>query len=128
MVGCCFDHTPDRFDAGLVPVQARELAPGGPASIAIHDDADVQFGGVKFDIQFGSESALHYKVSLQKKASGGEDSKSGNRHVLFSGGLGGIADQAFQHGEVVEKAAAAAFGQAATGMRTVAFIALDDFD
>src|ERR1700712_1791283 len=123
-----FDHTPDRLDAGLMSMQARELPPCGPASIAVHDDADVKPGGVGRDIQFRYESTLHYKVSFQKKGSGREDSESGNRHVLFSGGLGGVADQAFQHREVIEKAAAAAFGQPATGMRTVALIALDDFD
>ena len=32
----------------------------------------------------------------------------------------------FQHGEIIEKAAAAGFGQAATGMRPVAFIAFGD--
>src|SRR3954463_1062628 len=64
---CGFDHTPDRFDAGPMPMQARKLPPRGPASVAVHDDADVKSGGVRLDIQFRRESALHYKVSLQKK-------------------------------------------------------------
>src|SRR6185436_11228179 len=43
-------------------------------------------------------------------------------------GLGGVADELLEHGEIVEKAAAPDPGQATTGVRTIALIALGDLD
>ena len=48
--------------------------------------------------------------------------------AFLAGGLGGVAHQPLEHGEIVEKAAAAGFGQAAGGVRSVALVALGDFD
>jgi hypothetical protein len=59
----------------------------------------------------------------KKGRSGGQDAEPGQRHVFLAGGFGGIAHEAFQHGEIVEKAASARFGQAAGGVRPVALIA-----
>src|ERR1700682_5978963 len=73
---------------------------------------------------------LHHKVSLQKKLSrsGGQDTEPGGSGFVLAGGPGRVTDQPLEHGQIVEKAAAAAFRQATTGMRPVARIALGDID
>jgi hypothetical protein len=42
--GRCFNDPPDGLDAGFVPAQAGQALPGCPTTIAVHDDADVEFG------------------------------------------------------------------------------------
>ena len=123
-------HAADRLDAGLVAAQPRQPLPDRPASIAVHDDADMQFG-----LQFGWKTALHRKVSLQKKgeASDRQDAKPGGGRVApargrSSRGSCGIAHQPFQHGEIIEETAAAGPGQPAGSVRPVALIALCHFD
>src|SRR5712691_13317799 len=53
-----FHDAPDRFDAGFVAAQARQPPSRRPSSIAIHDDADMEFG---------YEITLHRKASFQKR-------------------------------------------------------------
>src|SRR3569832_627242 len=60
--------------------------------------------------------------------SGLQDAEPGQRRILPAGGLGGVAHQPFEHGEIVEEAAAAGLGEAAGGGRTVALEALGDLD
>src|SRR5229473_3292973 len=69
---------------------------------------------------------LHHKVSLQKKLcrSGGQDTEPGGSGF----GLARVTNQPLEHGQIVEKAASAAFRQATTGMRPVALITLGDVD
>src|SRR5271168_2279973 len=55
------------------------------------------------------------KSPCKKRArpSGGKDAEPGIRGVFLPGRLGRIADEAFEHGEIIEKAATAVLGQAA---------------
>src|SRR5215467_10688955 len=60
--------------------------------------------------------------------SGAKDAEPRIGGVFLAGSLGRIADEAFEHGEIFEKAAAAVLGQAATGMRSIALVAFGDLD
>src|SRR6266481_7977195 len=73
---------------------------------------------------------LHHKVPLQKKlcGSGGQDTEPRGGGFVLARGPGRVTDQPLEHGQVVEKAAAAAFREATTGVRPVALIAFGDVD
>src|SRR6202051_4103406 len=54
------------------------------------------------------------KFPCKKRArpSGGKDAEPGIGRVFLPGSLGRVADEAFEHGEIIEKAATAVLGQA----------------
>src|SRR5260370_8252830 len=80
---------------------------------------------MEFGLEFGWEIALHYKVSFQKKRrSGRKDAELSCRGILLASGLGRVALQPLKNGEIIEKAAAADFCQAAAGVRPVDLVAL----
>src|SRR5262249_2818741 len=71
------------------------------------------------------------KFPCQKKSplsSGAKDAEPRIGGVFLPGSLGRIADEAFEHGEIFEKAAAAVLGQAATGVRSIALVPFGDLD
>src|ERR1700674_732416 len=74
---------------------------------------------------FASQSSLAKK---KLSRSGGQDTEPVGSGFVLARGLGRVTDQPLEHGQIVEKAAAAAFRQAATGMRPVSLIALGDVD
>src|ERR1700756_19218 len=65
------------------------------------------------------------KFPCKKTRSGWQDAEPRQRALLLARCLGGVAHQAFEHGKIVEKAAAAGLGEASRGVRAVALIALD---
>src|SRR3984957_14302095 len=70
------------------------------------------------------------KFPCKKRArlSDGKDAEPRVRGVFLPGSLGCIAHEAFEHREIVEKAATAVFRQTAARMRSVALITLGDLD
>src|SRR5260370_18442583 len=60
--------------------------------------------------------------------SGRKDTELACAGVLLACSPGRVADQPLQHGEIVEKAAAADFCKPTAGMRPVALVALGYFD
>src|ERR1700759_2295148 len=114
-----FDDAPDRLAAGLVTAQPRQTESRGPAPVAVHDDSDV-----KSCRKSGGVLTLHCKAPGQKRGSGRRDAKARWRTTLLAGGVRGVAHQAFEDGEIVEKATATGLGQAAGRVRPVALIAL----
>src|SRR5271165_2268861 len=68
------------------------------------------------------------KLPSKKMTSSRQDAEPRQGALLLARRLGGVAHQPFQHGEIVEKAAAAGLGEAARRVGTVALIALGDLD
>src|SRR5260370_2366379 len=73
---------------------------------------------------------LHHRASFQKNGgrSGRKDAELACAGVFLAGSPGRVADQPLQHGEIIEKAAAADFCKPTAGMRPVALVALGYFD
>ena len=44
------DDVPDRVDAGAMPLDARQVPLAGPAAVAVHDDGDVAWQAIEFDL------------------------------------------------------------------------------
>ena len=61
LLGRRLHDPPDRLDAGFMAAEARQATPGRPSSIAVHDDADMKFGG-----EFSLEATLHCKAPVKK--------------------------------------------------------------
>ena len=107
------------------PREPRQAAARRPASVAVHDDADMQQSA------FSSESTLHCKVSWQKKGarSGAAGCAAGPTAASsLPAALAASRTSLFEHREIVEEAAAAGLVRRQTGVRAVALVALGDFD
>src|SRR4029453_5470708 len=72
---------------------------------------------------FASQSFLSKKGRSRR-----QDAELACAGVLLACSPGGIADQPLQHGEIIEKAAAAGFREPTAGVRPVALVALGYFD
>src|SRR2546421_1363343 len=72
--------------------------------------------------------ALQSLRSKKGSRSGRQDAQPGQERVFLARGLGRVAHQPFEHGEIVQETAAADLGQAATCVRPVALVALGHFD
>src|SRR6266852_3718501 len=72
--------------------------------------------------------ALQSFLSKKGRRSGRKNAELACAGVFLACSPGRVADQPLQHGEIIEKAAAADLRQATTGMRPVALVALGDFD
>ena len=56
------------------------------------------------------------------------NTESGRRGVFLAGGLRCVTNEPLEHGQIVEKAAAANFGKAAARVRSIALVAFGDLD
>src|SRR6266436_4787375 len=72
--------------------------------------------------------ALQSFLSKKGRRSGRKDAELACAGVLLACSSGRVADQPLQHGEIIEKAAAANFCKPTAGMRPVALVALGYFD
>ncbi len=118
-------HAADGFHAFLVASIAGETLAGRPAAVAVHDHADVE-GFMQSTVHCRVPGDSRLRGAATPTGSGRQGAGSREWKVLAASGPGGVANDLFEDGEVVQESLSAVGGQAAGGQWPVLFIALYD--